>query len=212
MARKLGNRIAPPRFIAYACALLGVAAWASTRGHHALPSALAGFNIATFLFFASLAPLFRTHDPETIGRHAKENDANRVALLVISVGICAVVLAALTEVVTNKSDYSKALVLVTLAMSWAFIQVVYALHYAHLYYGPADQPGAFAGGLSIPSTETPDYFDFLHFSLILGMTFQTADIDITGTAIRRVSTWHCVEAFVFNIGILAFSINMIASN
>jgi len=44
------------------------------------------------------------------------------------------------------------------------------------------------------------------------MTFQTADINITSPAIRRVSTWHCVEAFVFNIGILAFSINMIASN
>lgn len=212
MARKLGNRIAPPRFIAYAFALIGVAAWSSTRGGHALPTALIGFNIATFLFFVSLIPLFRTRDPDSIGRHAKENDANRVALLVISVGICAVVLGALAQVVTNKSGYSKALVLVTLAMSWAFTQVVYALHYAHLYYGPGRKQGAFAGGLSIPSTDAPDYFDFLHFSLILGMTFQTADIDITSGAIRRASTWHCVEAFFFNIGILAFSINMIASN
>ena len=62
----------------------------------------------------------------------------------------------------------------------------------------------------VPSTKTPIYFDFLHFALILGMTFQTADIDITSRAIRRVSTAHCLEAFIFNIGILAFSINMIA--
>lgn len=212
MARKLGNRIAPPRFLLYAAALIGVGAWAATRERHALPNFLIGFDLATFLFFVSLVPLFRTRDPKSIGRHADENDANRVALLVISVGISAVVFGALAQVVTNRSDYSKALVIVTLAMSWAFIQVIYALHYAHLYYGPGRVRGGFAGGLSIPSTETPDYSDFLHFSLILGMTFQTADIDITSPAIRRVSTWHCVEAFVFNIGILAFSINMIASN
>ena len=57
-----------------------------------------------------------------------------------------------------------------------------------------------------------DYRDFMHFSLILGMTFQTADIDITSIAIRRISTGHCLAAFVFNIGILSFSINMIAGN
>ena len=70
--------------------------------------------------------------------------------------------------------------------------------------------GGYAGGLSIPSTDAPDYADFLHFALILGMTFQTADIDITSRSIRIVSTGQCLAAFVFNIGILAFSINMIA--
>ncbi|MBS0502699.1 MAG: DUF1345 domain-containing protein [Proteobacteria bacterium] len=214
MARKLGNRIAPPRFILYALALLIVAAWAATRETYAsaLLDFLIGFDIATLLFFMSLIPLFRTRDPKSIGRHASQNDANRVALLIISVAISAVVFGAVAQVVTNKSEYSKALVIVTLAMSWVFVQVIYALHYAHLYYSAGKGRGGFAGGLSIPSTETPDYSDFLHFSLILGMTFQTADIDITSTAIRRVSTWHCLEAFVFNIGILAFSINMIASN
>lgn len=212
MPRKLGNRIAPPRFLLYAAALIAAGAWAATSERHALPKFLIGFDIATFLFFVSLTPLFRTRDPRLIGRHANENDANRAALLVISVAISAVVFGALMQVVTNKSDYSKALVIITLALSWAFIQVIYALHYAHLYYSPGKGRSGFAGGLSIPSTETPDYFDFVHFSLILGMTFQTADIDITSPAIRRVSTWHCVEAFVFNIGILAFSINMIASN
>ena len=211
MAMNLGKRIAPPRFVAYAVALACIAAWALTRERLALPMLLAGFDIATFVFLASLTPLFRVRSPKAIARHASENDANRVAMLIVSVAISAIVFGALVLVVSSKSDYSKALVIATLATSWVFVNVIYALHYAHLYYRGGKGAGGYAGGLSIPSTDTPDYFDFLHFSLILGMTFQTADINITSTAIRRVSTWHCLESFVFNIGILAFSINMIAS-
>lgn len=208
--RSLGNRIAPPRFLAYAAGLIAVALWAVRQDGPALRDFLIGFDIVTALFLLSTIPLFRTSDPRVIQRHAARNDANRVALLIVSFAISAVVLAALALLVTGASPYSKPLVIVTLALAWLFANLVYAIHYAHLYYRMGKIGGGHAGGLSIPSTDAPDYFDFLHFALILGMTFQTADIDITSRAIRRVSTWHCVEAFIFNIGILAFSINMIA--
>lgn len=208
----LGNRIAPPRFIAYAAALVVAALWAAGRDDAALRDFLIGFNVATALFILSTIPLFRNSDPRDIARHASTNDANRTALLLISVAVSAVVVGALALIVTGKGDYSKLLVIVTLGLVWLFTNIVYTIHYAHLYYRPDKAQGGHAGGLSIPSTKAPDYLDFLHFSLILGMTFQTADIDITSRAIRRVSTGHCVEAFVFNIGILAFSINMIAGH
>ena len=210
MARTLGNRIAPPRIIAYTVGLVVVALYAASRDAAALPDFLIGFDIVTALFLLSTIPLFRIHDPRIIARHAADNDANRVALLVLSFAISAVVLGALTLLVTGAGSYSKPLVIVTLALAWLFANLVYAIHYAHLYYRPDAAEGGHAGGLSIPSTKAPDYFDFLHFALILGMTFQTADIDITGRAIRRASTWQCLEAFIFNIGILAFSINMMA--
>ncbi|NIJ38974.1 putative membrane protein [Sphingopyxis panaciterrae] len=210
MARTIGNRIAPPRFVAYAAGLVLVASWAIVQDGSALQDFLIGFDIVTALFLVSTIPLFRTHDPQVLKRHAVENDANRVALLIISVAVSAVVLGALAQLVAGTGQYSKPLVIVTLALAWFFANTVYAIHYAHLFYTPGKAHGGHAGGLSIPSSSTPDYFDFLHFALILGMTFQTADIDITSRAIRRVSTWHCLEAFIFNIGILAFSINMIA--
>lgn len=218
---KIGNRIAPPRFIAYAIGLALVAAYAAFSPGQRIEYFLVGFDSVTFLFLASLIPLLSTDDPQEMGRHARDNDANRIALLVIAIGICAVILGALTVVVLGKGSYSKLLVVVTLGLCWLFANVVYALHYAHLYYrvddaktgGEADAETGeqYAGGLSIPSTDAPDYHDFLHFSLILGMTFQTADINITSSKIRRVSTWHCIEAFVFNIGIIAFTINMLGS-
>lgn len=215
--QKLGNRIAPPRFLAYAAGLGIATVVAALTAQPKIDYFLIGFDIVTFLFLVSLIPLFRTDDPKEMGRHASENDANRIALLIIAIGIGAVILGALTLVVTDGDDYSKLLVVVTLALCWLFTNTVYALHYAHLYYSKTkDAAGAkagskFAGGLSYPSTDTPDYHDFLHFSLILGMTFQTADIDITSSKIRRVSTWHCLEAFIFNIGIVAFTINMLGS-
>lgn len=206
--RGIGNRIAPPRFIFYALGLAAVVAW-SLYQHAGLEHFLIGFDIVTVLFLLSLYPLFKSSKPDDIARHAEENDANRVAMLAVSMGIALVVLGALTLVVTGKSEYSAALVVVSLAIAWTFANIIYALHYAHLYYSRSDGARVY-GGLEVPSTKTPLYGDFIHFALILGMTFQTADINITSTAIRRVSTWHCVEAFVFNIGVLAFTINMIA--
>lgn len=210
MARTLGNRIAPPRFVAYAAALILVALGTVSRGTSALQDFLIGFDIVTALFLLSTIPLFRTHDPRIIARHAVQNDANRAALLILSLAVSAVVLGALALLVAGTGAYPKPLVIVTLALAWLFANIVYAIHYAHLYYTPDQTHGGHAGGLSIPSSATPDYFDFLHFALILGMTFQTADIDITSRAIRHASTGHCLAAFIFNIGILAFSINMIA--
>jgi uncharacterized membrane protein len=210
MALHLGKRIAPPRFLLYAVALIAIGVWSFVWEGATLQHFLVGFDIATFAFLASLIPMVRAHNPEDIARHASENDANRVALLIVSLSISAVVLGALTLMVTGKSEYSKIVEIVTLALAWMFANTVYALHYAHLYYSAGEGNGGYAGGLVIPSTDAPDYADFLHFALILGMTFQTADIDITSRSIRLVSTGHCLAAFVFNIGILAFSINMIA--
>lgn len=217
MQLQLGHRFAPPRFIVYAVFLIALGGWLSTQTlRHAYDELLGwfliGFDVATFLFLFSLIPMLRTRDPKEIARHAAENDANRAALLGATLGISAVVLGALTLVVDGSGGFSKALVIVTLALAWLFANTIYALHYAHLYYGTGSATGKYAGGLDVPSAKEPDYFDFLHFALILGMTFQTADIDITSRAIRRVSTGHCLAAFVFNIGILSFSINMIAGH
>jgi uncharacterized membrane protein len=43
------------------------------------------------------------------------------------------------------------------------------------------------------------------------MTFQTSDVTISDERIRRVVTVHCLAAFVFNIGVLAFTINVLGS-
>jgi len=86
--------------------------------------------------------------------------------------------------------------------------MIYALHYAHLYYLPAED-NEDSAGIEFPNCDDPDYWDFVYFSFTLGMTFQTSDVDITSRRVRRVVTGHCLAAFVFNLGVLAFTINSI---
>jgi uncharacterized membrane protein len=99
------------------------------------------------------------------------------------------------------------LIVGTLSLAWLFSNVVYALHYAHVFYSGID--GKDARGIEFPKTDEPDYWDFLYFSTCLGMTFQVSDMNITSGRVRRVVMFHCLAAFVFNLGILAFTINVL---
>lgn len=110
------------------------------------------------------------------------------------------------------------LALATVTLSWFFVHVIFAFHYAHAYYAPAVPAGAVGkgkpqdrGGLVFPGGEDPDYWDFLHFSLIIGVASQTADVQISDKGLRRISTVHSVTAFLFNTVVVALTVNMAVS-
>ena len=95
----------------------------------------------------------------------------------------------------------------TILLSWAFIHTIFALHYAHEFYD--DEAG---GGLAFPGGGAePDYWDFVYFSFVIGMTSQVSDVGITRQEIRRTATAHGVVSFVFNAALLALTINIAAS-
>jgi uncharacterized membrane protein len=103
------------------------------------------------------------------------------------------------------------LVIWTLCLSWLFSTLIYALHYAHLFYTRNSQGGD-SGGVCFPETKEPDYWDFVYFSSCLAMTFQTSDVNITSRIYRRTVIFHTLGAFVFNIGVIAFSINILGNS
>jgi uncharacterized membrane protein len=103
-----------------------------------------------------------------------------------------------------------ALAALTVAASWFITQLIFALHYAHEFYS-SDGDGGRAGGLNFPGNEAPDYWDFLHFSVVIGAAAQTADISFTSKPMRRTGTMHSLIAFTFNTVVLALSINLLAS-
>ncbi len=211
MLERLGRTIAPPRFIIFC--LLFAGASAALAGPMGLGrGVLAGFDIAAAAFLLSLAPLLGQGEAHQMRERAKGNDANRGVLLAITGVTSLVVLVAVFKEVQSKSDHAAtALVVATLALAWLFSNTVYALHYAHLYYGDDNGRPGDDKGLEFPHCDEPDYWDFVYFSFTLGMTFQTSDVDITARAVRRVVIGHCLAAFVFNLGVLAFSINVLGS-
>ena len=98
--------------------------------------------------------------------------------------------------------------------SWTLIHTVFAVHYAHGFYGDGPAPGADddAGGLQFPGQdELPDFWDFFYFSLVIGMTCQVSDVAVQARSIRRVAGAHGVVSFFFNTALLALTVNIAAS-
>jgi uncharacterized membrane protein len=81
------------------------------------------------------------------------------------------------------------------------------LHYAHVYYKEYEKTQA--PPLIFPATLKPVYFDFLYFSMVLGMTCQTADVNIASFKMRYLAMIQGWIAFVFNTTLLVMTINLI---
>jgi uncharacterized membrane protein len=209
-AWQLGRRVAPPRFLAFLALLVAgffahrevfAAGWAE--------SAALAFDVAAAVFLVSLIPLLKERGGEVIRRHADANDANRTLVLVVTAFVMIVVTAAIAgELPGARSGALPSIVklVATLLLVWLFTNSVYALHYAHDYY-TAGPDGKDCGGIDFPGTPEPAYSDFVYFALTLGMTFQTSDTDITSRRVRNVALFHSLTAFLFNIGVIAFTIN-----
>lgn len=97
-----------------------------------------------------------------------------------------------------------------LAVSWLLMQTVFAFRYAHVYYQEELHANVHGAGLQFPGNEAPDYFDFLYYAHVVGMTSQVSDVVVTSRRMRRLTLMHSVTSFAFNMLVLALSINLVA--
>jgi uncharacterized membrane protein len=180
--------------------------------------ALIGWDIGVIVFLGLAMHSMIDADHDRMRARARDHDEGRHFILLLAIFAAVASVAAITgELATAKGpDAGREVMRValsggTIALSWAFVQFIFALHYAHAYYGESDDADAtHRQGLDFPGDEPPDYWDFLHFALIIGATAQTADITIVSKELRRVSTVHSLIAFAFNTAILALMINLAA--
>jgi uncharacterized membrane protein len=211
--RPVGTYIAPERYLAFIVLLL-VSTWLATRQAPIERAAMIGFDIAALAFLLMISPLLRRRDAEHMRESSRLNDANRATLLVVSGAVIVAILIAVGAEVTQKDQlvgWGKALVIATLALAWLFSNTVYALHYAHVFYLQDGGTKRDQGGIEFPGRSDPDYADFFYFAFTLGMTFQTSDCEISSRRMRQIALMHSIAAFVFNIGVLAFTINVLGS-
>lgn len=171
---------------------------------------LLGFDVAAVIFLGVIAYLFNRAEPDRMRRRAQAIDTGRWVVLLSGVLLAAVVLGALgVELHAAKSGGLLGLVVSVLSviLSWLFLNVMFAIHYAHGYYGDLGEKHT---GLDFPDTPEPDYWDFAYFSIVIGMTFQVSDVQITSKYLRRVVLMHSVIAFFFNVFIIAVTVNIVA--
>jgi uncharacterized membrane protein len=165
----------------------------------------AGFYLALVYFMMWRSSL------HNIKRNAVLQDDGRfLILLVTATGAFASIAAIVFELGAKEHGVTRlGLATLTIALSWAVVHTAFALHYAHEYYR-----GTKPGGLQFPSGEKQDhadYWDFVYFSFVIGMTAQVSDVGITDKSIRRTATVHGIISFVYNTALVALMVNIAAS-
>lgn len=194
-------------------ALLGLAVTVALllTTHWRIPTCiLAGWDSGVALYLALIFRIMERWSTDRIRQRACVEDEGAAALLVLTTASAVASLAAVISELGHHPDVSQvALGAVTILLSWAFMHVIFALHYAHEFYGEGRDDRM--GGLEFPGNEEPDYWDFLYYSLVVAMTAQVSDVQISSKAIRRMTTVHGVVSFFFNVIILALTVNIVSS-
>jgi uncharacterized membrane protein len=169
-----------------------------------------GWDLGVLLYLVLSYRVAAHASVATIRQRAAINDDGAIALLVLATTAALASLAAvLAELGHAPGWYQVWLGLGTILLSWAFMHWIFALHYAHEFYGASGDKRS--GGLVFPGNEEPDYWDFLYYSLVVAMTAQVSDVQITSKTIRRLTTAHGVVSFFFNVAVLALTVNIVSS-
>ena len=172
---------------------------------------------------------FRKLTPAFLRKHAASTDEPAWVIVLVTFGAVLVAVGSLF-VLINKGGQPDVMELIlsltSVALGWFGIHAMMALHYAHLYWRPGDRRREMAsgsgehdrqgsngehGGLDFPGADEPSGYDFLYYSLVIGMTAQTSDVNVTLTAMRRLTLIHAVVSFFFNTVLVAAAVNVAVS-
>jgi uncharacterized membrane protein len=205
---------ARPRLILSALAgAITVIALPSGLVHHLSSRLIIGWNVGAGLYLALALEVIFCSSHERLNRLARLQDEGRLVILALVVLAAVTSLSAIVAellVVKNLQGAPKywhiALTALTMVLSWAFTQVMFAFHYAHDFYLARSRGET--GGLEFPGESRPDYPDFLYFACVIGTSGQTADVAFSSRTMRRIGLLHCVLAYLFNTTVLALSINI----
>ena len=173
------------------------------------------WNAAVALYLVLALWAMATSSVDTLRQRAyRQDEGQKTILSLTAAAVLASLVAIVAELGSIKSLAGEAktlhlvLAAATVASSWLFMHLMFAMHYAHDYY--LNQRRGQEPGLVFPQEPTPDYWDFLYFSAVIGTSGQTADVSFTSKAMRRTGLVHCVLAYFYNTTVLALMINMAA--
>ena len=202
---------ARPKLIMSVLLGVGVAA-ALPAGWRFTTKSLVGWDLGVAVYLAIVYWTIARSQASHILQHAKNEDEGRGVILVLTVAAALATLAAIVAQLggaqgkTDTEFWQLLLALTTIFLSWTLIHSIFAIHYAHEFYAE-DRPG----GLNFPGGGKPDYWDFVYFSFVIGMTFQVSDVAVSSRRIRKTVTAHGIVSFLFNVSLIALMVNIAAT-
>jgi uncharacterized membrane protein len=187
------------------------AAWPITT------TGIVAWDIGVMVFLLLSAQLFVTEAPDQMPAAAEAQQEGEwtifwltLAVVIVSFVAVSSEFSAIKGTPSGSKGWQVALVAVTLFLSWLVTHVTFTFRYAHEFYARDAGGPDVDRGLEFPGEKEPDYLDFLYFAVVLGMTFQVSDVQITSRKFRRVATLHGLLGFLFNTIIVAFTVNIAA--
>jgi uncharacterized membrane protein len=173
---------------------------------------LLGWCAGVAVYLALVWLLCSRMDAKRTREHAMAQDEPSLVLfllLLLSTLACVTAIAFMMQEISTqqgwRSGFLILLLIADLALSWLFIQVLFSFHYAHGYYQSTDD-----AALQFPGGQEPDYFDFMYYAFVIGMTSQVSDVQVISRKLRRITLAHSVLSFGFNVLVIALSINVVA--
>lgn len=194
---------------------VGIAVTLALPGHWPLLSRiLMGWNSGLLILLPLTYARLRRLDASALRAHYEEEDPTAPVIVIVVVVAALLSLAAIVGMLSTVKQVDPSgkiahlmLSALTIVDSWALVHVMFTLRYADMYYSIAhDGPPL----LLFPQTREPLFWDFLYFSFTIGVACQTSDVSTNGAEIRKVVTIHSIIAFLFNVSILGFAINVSA--
>ena len=174
---------------------------------------LIGWDVGVVIYLMLAVGLAMVTDADHIRTRSPLYDEGRVAIPVLTATAALASIGAIFDQLTTAPAGHHLLNLifavVTILLSWSLIQVIFAFHYAHEYY--AEHRGQ-VHGLGFPGDDAPNYWDFLYFAFVVGMTSQVSDVTVKSKVLRRMVMAHGLLSFVFNLTLLALAVNLAASS
>jgi len=212
------SALGPNQRVLLAVVVGAAVAWALWRSlPFPYPLAIGWIAGVTF-FLGSTAMILAKATPDHMRARARKQDPLWPVILTVVVIAAVVSLVALGFMLGQKGGTGMGagarILIAGLAVlcSWTLTHTMFALHYAHLYYGdnPLQKGEQDRGGLKFPGEPTPDFWEFLYYAFVVGMTCQVSDVQVTSRHMRRLTLGHGVLSFFFNAIILALAVNFIA--
>ena len=180
-----------------------------------------GANVYFIAYIALVLRQMPRLTPDFLSRRAQEADEPVWIIFLVTFAVVCVAIGSLFVLMNAKQiphPFWLAFSMLSLPLGWFTIHTMASLHYANLYWkGDKDTASNDrrsrkpVGGLEFPGTERPCGWDFLYFSVVIGMTAQTADTGITRTTMRATAMVHSIISFFYNTVIVAAAVNLVVS-
>lgn len=172
-------------------------------------ASLVGWDAGVLAYVVAFLVVVQRSTPERLNQFSANLDEGRWGVLV---GTSIAAIASLGAIVAELAHahgrpdaaWTEVLAGSTVLLSWLFIHLIFATHYAHEYWYRS-------GGLAFPGNDSPDYGEFLYFSFCIAVASQVSDVSTQSAGMRKLVLAHSLIAYLFNTAVIALGVNIAAS-